>query len=120
GRELRAIKRGDAPAQNAARVIFGTAVVQQLRFAPDGKTLYALHQQENAVTAWDVETGKEVRRVAPEGQSGIAGLGLTADGKTLVTAENDGLVRVWETSSGRQQRQFGDPGVQTLFAGLSP
>lgn len=38
--------------------------VTGLAFAPDGKTLYACHSEENRIISWDVTTGEEQVRVA--------------------------------------------------------
>jgi WD40 repeat protein len=68
-------------------------------FAPDGHTLYTT-SDDPIVRAWDVRTGKVVRRFVGHTDIVLA-IGLTADGKTLATGGRDSTVRLWEARSGK-------------------
>src|SRR5262249_36844312 len=69
-----------------------------LAFSPDGKTLAV--KDWSAIRFWDVATGKE--RSWPEGHFGeITSLEFTADGKTLISASEDGTLRLWDTATSK-------------------
>src|SRR5439155_1578843 len=60
---------------------------------PGGRTL--LVSNEAGVLVWDLETGKEVRRLAGAGEQMV----LSPDGKTLIT--NSGALQRWELATGK-------------------
>lgn len=73
--------------------------IQELRFAPDGKTLACAGA---GITLWDVETGKE--RVVGAGHVGsLRALAVTADGATAFSIGNEGSVRAWNAKTGEQR-----------------
>src|ERR1043165_7667030 len=51
---------------------------------------------------------------------GVIGLSLSRDGKTLVTAGGDGIIRVWDVASGQLQRTFTGHTNAVYKANLSP
>jgi WD40 repeat protein len=69
-------------------------------FAPDGRTLFS-GGDDRTVRAWDVRTGKELRRFEGH-KGGVLALALTADGKTLASAGRDKTVRLWNTQTGKE------------------
>ncbi|HEX4591824.1 MAG TPA: PQQ-binding-like beta-propeller repeat protein [Gemmataceae bacterium] len=69
-----------------------------LRFSPDGKSLVADYTQGTAVIVWDVETGKELRRIAPAGGSAV--VDMSNDGRLAIASAN-GQVAIWDLGSGR-------------------
>ena len=52
---------------------------------------------------WDVQTGKEIRRF---GQGDINSVGLTPDGKQVLSGGGNQGVRLWDIESGKPVRQF--------------
>src|SRR5438552_1498321 len=62
----------------------GKGNVTTIAFAPDGKTL-ASGGWDETVRLWDVETGKELRRLEGHQQGMIAALTFAPDGKHLAT-----------------------------------
>jgi WD40 repeat protein len=75
--------------------------VTTVAFAPDGKTL-ATGGWDEAVRLWDLQTGKELRRL--EGHTGgmVAAVRFSPDGKYLASrGGNDGLVLLWDVQSGQ-------------------
>ncbi len=93
--------------------------------SPDGKFLAVLSSRDY-IDLYDLLKGKLLRslKVPPGKQSTtypkVTGAGFTADGKTLVSAADDGVVRIWNVLTGRQERQItpGTPKVTKIA--LSP
>jgi RNA polymerase sigma factor (sigma-70 family) len=90
----------------------------RLAFSPDSRHV-AIHRYDDMVLV-DVATGKEVWKVGLSPRQPIhsrpPGLSFTPDGKHIVTARNDeGVVRVFEASSGKEIRNFAyDSNVRPL------
>ena len=75
--------------------------VESLCFTPDGSRLAAAVFRQSAAYVWDLKTGREVSQLAhPQ----IYGLSFSPDGRTLVTAGWDSIIRFWETDTGRFSR----------------
>jgi WD40 repeat protein len=94
-----------------------------LPFTPDGKYIVSGGEGFTAVL-WEVATGKEVRRFEhprrPPGRLGklrprkldlVLALAFAPDGKTLATADNEGVIRLWEVATGKERRQMKGPGT---------
>jgi WD40 repeat protein len=77
--------------------------------SPDDKTL-ALGLADGTAHLWDLTTGRErrswvVTAAKPaRGQSNLAAVTFSTDGKHLITAGRDNILRIWETASGREAR----------------
>jgi RNA polymerase sigma factor (sigma-70 family) len=76
----------------------------------------------NCIRIWDAATGKELRQLHMDAKGGqpsppaFSMVAFAPDGKTLLTAGNDGACRVWDAASGKERRQIplGTPGLTTL------
>jgi WD40 repeat protein len=84
-------------------------------FSPDGKVVAIGH---DGASLYAVATGKETRRTAGD-KSWISALAFSPDGRTLASADGDGCVRVWESSTAKERRKFvghreGHDGVRCL------
>jgi WD40 repeat protein len=85
-----------------------------LRFAPDGATLVGA--VAGTIYRWDAATG---RSLIPEGgDSPVAQIAVTPDGRRVVTCGQDGDGHIWDARSGEHRRRL-DMGWQRGFA-LSP
>jgi WD40 repeat protein len=89
-----------------------------LPFTPVSKQL-ASGGEGFTASLWDVATGKEVRRFEHPRPAGplrgfgpprkldlVLALAISPDGKTLATADNDGVIRLWELSTGKERLQI--------------
>jgi eukaryotic-like serine/threonine-protein kinase len=103
-----------------------------LRFSPDGNTLMALGGTQKGHTSgsvaprgeilvWNVEERATARLLSANAQA-IHDLAVSRDGKRLVTAHNDLLVRVWDANSGALLREIAgqDQPVKSLAFGNDP
>jgi WD40 repeat protein len=67
---------------------------------------------------WELDTGKEIRRFAPEARSW--GLSLSRDGKRLLASHKDSSVRLYETATGKELHKFVRHTGEVWVAGLTP
>ena len=59
---------------------------------------------DKVVRIFDLESGDQLREIIPgEEDSSLESLAISVDGSLLVTATDDGLIRVWDTATGEQQ-----------------
>jgi WD40 repeat protein len=78
-------------------------VVSALAWSPDGKVVaFGGGGGNDTVDLWDVESGK--RTQLPTGRT--SGLAWTLDGKTLVTASEDGHIRLWDATTAKNSRDL--------------
>jgi hypothetical protein len=80
------------------------ASVWGLALAPDGKTVYS-PRIDNSVAAWDVASGKLVRRFC--GHSDVVWcLALSGDGRVLASGSEDQTVRLWDAATGKETHRL--------------
>jgi WD40 repeat protein len=133
--EDRTIRFWDVAAGKQRREITTEVGVEKIALSPDGRVLaYFGHvkqdgqqgvswwQREAVIRLRDTSTGKERRltmvpkEVSPGMAIGFSTLLFTTDGKTLLTGGHDGVVRLWDSATGKQVRQFpGFAGGPTTF-----
>jgi WD40 repeat protein len=106
------------------RLRLGNSVVG-VAFAPDGESLTTVGW-DDAVRAWDVDTGRPTQRFALDDRDGATfALAFSPDGTCLVTTGDGGRVRLWDYATGAQLSKEaahvrGNHGVRTQGAAFSP
>jgi RNA polymerase sigma factor (sigma-70 family) len=100
--------------ENMAFVQEGPTLV----FTPDGRTLVG-GARDGSVRLWDVETGREQARLTGPTKA-ILGMGLSANGKTLLTADYYGKANLWDLVSRKHLRSFDTPAERQHSFRLAP
>jgi RNA polymerase sigma factor (sigma-70 family) len=71
----------------------------QSALSPDRRVIAAA--QQNAVSIFDAETGKEMRRFLGHGDT-VSAVAFTPDGKRLASGSKDSSVILWDVATGKQ------------------
>ena len=86
-------------------------------FSPDGKTI--ITDQGGVLRFFEAGSGRE-RLGSPEAhQGGVSIVRYTPDGRGILSAGDDGTVRLWDAASGRQERVIQEDGRVHVLA-ISP
>jgi tetratricopeptide (TPR) repeat protein len=88
----------------------GPGLVEDVAFAPDGKTL-ALASREGSVQLWDVATGKLLETLRGH-SSAVSAVVFSPDGRTLASGGSDQTVRLWNVATRRQLLQLDTGNVE--------
>jgi WD40 repeat protein len=81
-----------------------------LAFAPEGTFAISEYidregKEQPRLVLWDWTDGREVRRFDPHPALARA-VAFTGDGKSVVSMDNDGMIRRWGLESGKEQAHF--------------
>lgn len=89
----------------------GLAVAESVAFSPDGSLLATAG--EARILLWDPATGRWLGSIVGLERDNV--LAFTPAGEALASAGRDGLLRIWDLSSGRERARF-DCGLKGLNA----
>ncbi|MGH9967540.1 MAG: caspase family protein [Pyrinomonadaceae bacterium] len=83
-------------------------IAGKVAFSPDGRFLLTTGRNwSNEAILWDVATGLELYRL--KGNQGFfLAAAFSHDGRFIVTGSNEGIVNVWEVSTGQEVERFVD------------
>ena len=73
------------------------STVESLCFTPDGSRLAAAVFRQSAAYVWDLKLGKQIAHLS---HNEVYGLSFSPDGKSLLTAGWDSIIRFWKTDTG--------------------
>jgi RNA polymerase sigma factor (sigma-70 family) len=79
------------------------STVESLCFTPDGSRLAAAIFRQSAAYIWDLKLGKQIAHLS---HNEVYGLSFSPDGKSLLTAGWDSIIRFWQTDTGEIEREF--------------
>jgi WD40 repeat protein len=100
-----------------------TEWIFSVAFSPDGRLAYSTsggfvrggwqHGKDAAIRVWDVETGREVRRM--EGHRGIVrSVAVSPDGRRILSGGRDSAVILWDAETGAEIRRFHGHGTDEV------
>ncbi|MEM9772418.1 MAG: WD40 repeat domain-containing protein [Cyanobacteria bacterium P01_D01_bin.73] len=110
-------------------------LIEEVSFSPDGSTILVVSPY-GVVELWDVATGKLRRTLelcdpknciktsdaAPNGNDGhidfVKDASFSPDGRTILSASDDGTVKVWDVQTGELVRTFGEYSKRGLEDGV--
>ncbi|MBW4508037.1 MAG: PD40 domain-containing protein [Scytonematopsis contorta HA4267-MV1] len=81
-------------------------------FSPDGKMLVTLNK--NTIKIWDAD-GKNIITKITDGKNSFADVSFSPDSKILVTASNEGKIKLWSID-GRLLRTFNEQSLKIAFS----
>jgi WD40 repeat protein len=84
---------------------FPTTPAGCMVLSPDGRVLAYGRGYPGDVALLDAATGRELRRL-PGHKYEVGALAFAADGKSLLTSSQDGIVTTWEVGTGRKVRDL--------------
>jgi RNA polymerase sigma factor (sigma-70 family) len=98
-----------------------TGSITSLRMASDRRTLWSTGS-DPTLRAWDLETGKELRRmsVSPPGEAGPILLALSPDGKLAAVAGQDPAIILIDMATGKELRRLTDHPAYVAGAAFTP
>jgi WD40 repeat protein/serine/threonine protein kinase len=121
------IKLWDATTCEELRSFRGhTSSVAGLGFSSDGRRLVSatgleprLHGTPHELKVWDVATGQELLALPTQPGGGVNSVAFSPDGQHILAAPFDGLVKVWDATTGEEVR-FGELPVRGGVLAFSP
>ncbi len=78
--------------------------INDVAFAPDGRTAYTASFDDKLARAWAVTDGRELYRFG--GEAGVSSVAVSPDGKLVATGEGESVVRIWDAASGQEVRRI--------------
>lgn len=104
GSQDRSIRVHDRTTGNVIASAFQNHPVTNVAFSADSK--YVFSSGAEAVLKWDAATGKEVQKFTAPNMGMVTGVAVSPDGRRLLTASDDKLVRLWDLATGKEIASF--------------
>jgi RNA polymerase sigma factor (sigma-70 family) len=89
-----------------------TACVSRVAFAPDGRRAVS-SSHDLTVRLWDVDTGRELRRMTGHTQR-VECAAFSPDGRQVLSCSWDGTIRLWDLATGKEVKRFAAVGAPGL------
>jgi WD40 repeat protein len=91
-----------------------TGMVMALAFSPDDQSLFVMHDHDVILKS---VVGGRTLKIFRGHLSVVTSLAVSRDGKTLLTASEDGAIKLWSVEAGRVIRELskGTPGDDSNF-----
>jgi U3 small nucleolar RNA-associated protein 13 len=96
--------------KSAAILDSHVSVVRSLQYSPQEKVLVS-GSRDKTLIVWDSHKWKPQRTIAP--LEGVESTGFVADGKILYSGGENGRLRLWSASSGRELTREQEAGIET-------
>lgn len=77
---------------------FGSGVVDDVAFSPDGRRIVSGHMN-NSVVVWDATTGQQIARMAGHTKRALT-VAFSPDGAVVASGSEDGTARLWDAATG--------------------
>jgi WD40 repeat protein len=126
GKELHEIKPPPRPQNNGVFILVGggsDANAPGMGFTPDGKTLavaatdYNKEEQSHSIKFWDVESGKEVRRIKTA--NNVGAVAVAPNGEAVAYSIGNVLF-LSEVKTGKELHQIKTPGGRITALAFTP
>ena len=79
-------------------------------YSPGGRTLATAGWPNDGAFVWDATSGKKIAKLTAPDSSRVDALAYTPDSKTLVTANDDGKIYLWNIATRSISSTLTDPG----------
>jgi WD40 repeat protein len=80
--------------------------IPKIAISPDGCRLATAEIDQSAVRLWDLKTLKELRSFEWHKGGGVLAVASSPDGRNLATGRDDGIVKLWDVSTGQETVTF--------------
>jgi RNA polymerase sigma factor (sigma-70 family) len=117
--ETEFLRAWDVASGRQRRVFPGTSLITSLALSPDGRTLATFKELGKAVLLIEVATGGKRVELNADPEM-LFQTTFSPDGRTLATAGMDGVVRLWDTRSGKELGQLKGHRGWVLSVAFSP
>ncbi|UCE47544.1 MAG: WD40 repeat domain-containing protein, partial [Phycisphaerales bacterium] len=99
----------------------GNARCKRAAWSPDGR-LIAYYSSDDPfnITLWNLETEEPWLLLRGHREQHIGAMAWSPDGRSLATGAGDGVVTLWDATTGRSLRSFDEPPEKSLCLAWSP